>query len=83
MGNVEVIVPPGVEVTVDATSFLGHIEERTERSASRAASSIRVVGRVKLGNLELSTMRSGETHREARWRRRANRRFRRELMRLG
>lgn len=80
MGNVEVIVPPGVEVAVDATSTLGHIEERTERSHTPASTTIRVVGRVKLGHLELSTMRVGETYREARWRRRANRRWRRRMM---
>lgn len=77
MGNVEVIVPPGVEVDVDATSFLGHIEERTERTAARTVSTVRVTGRVKLGSLELSTLRLGETHRDARWRRRAHRRWRR------
>ncbi len=77
MGNVEVIVPPGVEVEIDATSTLGHIEERTQRSSARSTSSIRVVGRVKLGNLEIATLYHGETHRDARWRRRAGRRWRR------
>jgi len=81
MGNIEVIVPPGVEVNVDATSFLGHIEERTERATTRATTTIRVVGRVKLGHLELSTLRLGETHREARWRRRSHRRWRRHHQR--
>jgi hypothetical protein len=81
MGNVEVIVPPGVEVDVAATSFLGHIEERTERTTTRATTTVRVVGRVKLGNLELSTLRLGETPREARWRRRSHRRWRRQLQR--
>ncbi len=80
MGSIEVIVPPGVEVDVDATSFLGHIEERTERS-TRGPSTVRVVGRVKLGTLELSTLRLGETHRDARWRRRSYRRWHRKLQR--
>jgi len=73
MGNVEVIVPPGMAVDVDASSFLGNIEERTEPATS-AANIVRVVGRVKLGNLELTTLRPGETHRDAKWRRRAERR---------
>jgi hypothetical protein len=72
MGNVEVIVPPGVDVEVDATSFLGNIEQRTEGTrVTGARTSVRVVGTVKLGNLEVSTRRAGETQREARRRRRA------------
>jgi hypothetical protein len=83
MGNVEVIVPPGVTVDVDASSFLGNIEERIERPPAGATCVVRVVGRVKLGNLELSTLRPGETRRDARWRRRderrAHRRWRRAM----
>jgi hypothetical protein len=82
MGNVEVIVPPGVVVEVGASSFLGNIEERTERGG-KAGPVVRIVGRVKLGNLELSTRRSGETRGDARRRRwaerRAARRWRRAL----
>ena len=59
MGNLEVIVPPGVHVDVQVLSVLGNIEERTELAASPASDAprIRIVGRVRLGNLELSTMR--------------------------
>ncbi len=78
MGNVEVIVPPGVAVEVDATSFLGHIEERTDPTPA-GVSTLRIVGKVKLGNLELSTMYRGESHRDARYRRHARRHWRREL----
>lgn len=53
MGNLEVLVPPGVEVDVRASSFLGNIEERTR--GATGAKVVRVVGRVKLGNLELSS----------------------------
>ncbi len=70
MGNVELIVPPGVEVEVDALSFLGNIEERTERSLTTGSRVVRIIGRVTLGNLELATMRLGETRRDARRRRR-------------
>jgi hypothetical protein len=61
MGNVEVIVPPGVEVEVDASSFLGNIEERTERATTTGSPVVRIIGRVKLGNLELATLRLGGT----------------------
>lgn len=76
MGNVEVIVPPGLAVEVEATSLLAKIEERTERStiAKRESSLVRIVGRVRLGSLELSTRRPGETRRDAWRRRRAERR---------
>jgi hypothetical protein len=82
MGHLEVIVPPGVDVQVEASPFLANIEQRTER-ATTPGPIVRIVGRVKLGNLELSTLRRGETHRDARRRRRierrAHRRWRREL----
>ena len=78
MGNVEVIVPPGVDVEVDASSFMAHVEERIERTTTTGTRPlVRVVGRVKLGNLELTTMRPGETRGDARRRRHADRRARR------
>jgi hypothetical protein len=73
MGNVEVVVPPGVVLEVAASSFLGNIEDRTERLPTTGPT-VRIVGRVKLGNLELSTRRPGESRRDARRRRRADRR---------
>src|SRR4051812_46517880 len=73
MGNLEVIVPPGLAVDVEASSFLGNVEDRIEPATS-TVSMVRVVGRVKLGNLELMTMRPGETERDVKWRRRAERR---------
>ncbi|MGE5185210.1 MAG: DUF1707 SHOCT-like domain-containing protein [Acidobacteriota bacterium] len=76
MGHVEVIVPPGVDVEVEASSLLASVEDRTDRSSApgHRRSLVRIVGRIKLGNLELSTMRPGETPRDARRRRRAERR---------
>jgi hypothetical protein len=76
MGNVEVLVPPGIDVEVDASTFMGNVEDRTERSYA-SGTVVRIVGRVKLGNLEVSTRRPGETRRDARRRRRADRRARR------
>jgi hypothetical protein len=80
MGNVEVVVPPGVTVDVDASSFMGAVEDRTERATTPGAT-IRIVGRVKLGNLEVETRRSGETKRDARRRRRFERRVQRRWRR--
>ena len=82
MGNVEVVVPPNLDVDVEVSSFLGNVEERTNRVGPSSTSVIRIVGRVKLGNLEVSTLGLGEPRRDARWRRRAQRRFRRAQRRM-
>jgi hypothetical protein len=81
MGNLEVIVPPGVEVDVSASSVLGNAEDRVERRAAAGGPIVRIVGRVRLGNLEVETRRAGETRRDARWRRRTERRARRRWQR--
>lgn len=72
MGNVEILVPPGVAVEMDAQPTLANVEDRTEPGP--ATSVVRVVGRVWLGNVEASTRLPGETRGEAWWRRRAERR---------
>ncbi len=54
MGNVEIVVPAGFEVDVQASSLLGAVEERTERVSGTAAGLLRVVGRVRLGHLGVS-----------------------------
>jgi uncharacterized protein DUF1707/cell wall-active antibiotic response 4TMS protein YvqF len=69
MGNVEIIVGPNTAVDLDASSWLGNVEDRTERSAT-ATSVVRIAGRVSLGNLEVSTLLRGETRRDGRRRRR-------------
>jgi len=83
MGNIDILLPPDVEVDVGASSVLGHVEDRSEHG--NAARVIRVVGRVKLGNLEVTTLRRGETkwegHRRRRWERRARRRAMRHAYR--
>jgi uncharacterized protein DUF1707/cell wall-active antibiotic response 4TMS protein YvqF len=80
MGNVELMVPPGVAVEVDAGAFLAHVEDRTEPSAT-TTHVVRVTGRVALGNLEVTTLLRGETKRDARRRRRWERRARRRALR--
>lgn len=80
MGNVEILVPPGVSVETEAESTLGNVEDRTERGGT---TTIRIVGKVTLGNLEVHTRRIGETkwdeHRRRRWARRDRRRAMRHM----
>ena len=80
MGNVEIVVPPGVDVEVDASSFLANVDEHTTPGSS-VTRSVRITGRVVLGNLEISTLRRGETQRDARRSRRWGRRMRRRMLR--
>lgn len=74
MGNVELLVPRGLAVDVDAGALLGHVEDRTEATAT-PTHLLRITGRVTLGNLEVTTLAYGETLREARRHRRWQRRF--------
>jgi hypothetical protein len=78
MGNVEIVVAPGTAVDVDASSWMGNVEDRSE-STPAAARVVRIAGRVKFGNLEVSTRLRGETKRDARRRRRWERRRNRIL----
>lgn len=77
MGNVELVVPPGMRVDVEVSSFLGAVEERTERVPPLLPTSLRIVGRVRLGHLEVSTLWCGETRRDGQRRRRFDRKWRR------
>jgi hypothetical protein len=74
MGHVHVIVPPGVAVEVAASSFLASVDEHVGPGPAPGGPSVRVVGRVKLGNVEIETRRPGESAGDTRWRRRAERR---------
>jgi hypothetical protein len=64
---------------------MGNVEEHTERTAT-GTTLVRIVGRVRFGNLEVSTRVRGETRRDVRrrrrWERRAYRRRMRERMYL-
>ena len=75
MGNVELIVTPGVTVDVEASSFLGNVEDLNELARSSSGPVVRVLGRVKLGNLAVTSRYPGETRREAHRRRRMARRW--------
>ncbi|NVB77850.1 MAG: DUF1707 and DUF2154 domain-containing protein [Kofleriaceae bacterium] len=80
MGNVEIIVPPAVAVDVDVSSLLANVEERTE-PAARSGVRVQIVGRVRFGNLEVSTRGCGESKRDVRRRKRWERRALRRRMR--
>ena len=77
MGNVELLVPPGVTIDIGASSILGNIEDLNEFARPSTGPVIRIIGRVKLGNLAVSSRYPGETRREAHRRRRMARRWRR------
>lgn len=85
MGNLEIIVPPGMAVELEATSILGNIEQHTEAGPLSGGTVVRITGRVKLGNLEVGMLHVGESFREAhrrhRWERRMDRMQRRMLRR--
>ncbi len=80
MGNVEIIVPPAVGVDVDVSTLLANVEEHTT-PAAHVGPRVVIVGRVKLGNLEVTTRERGETKHDVRLRRRWEHRARRRRMR--
>jgi Cell wall-active antibiotics response 4TMS YvqF len=82
MGNVEVIVPPGMTVEIEASSMLGNIEQRTDPAPLGGGPVVRITGRVKLGNLEVGVLRIGESFKEARRRHRWEHRSRRMHRRM-
>jgi hypothetical protein len=67
MGNVEIILPPSLGIDVDVSSFAGSVTERHRipPDADPARPLIRIVGAVRLGNLEVTTRLSGESARDA------------------
>jgi Cell wall-active antibiotics response 4TMS YvqF/Domain of unknown function (DUF1707) len=81
MGNLEILVPPGIAIDLDATPVLGNVEDRSETRGATAYL-VRITGRVRLGNVEVSTRLRGESGRDARWRRRRDRWARRHAQRF-
>jgi len=67
MGNLEVILPPNLAIDVDVSSFAGSVTERhrVPPDADPARPQIRIVGRVRFGNLEITTRLPGETAHDA------------------
>lgn len=67
MGNLEVILPPNLAVDVDVSSFMGSVEERHRTPPDHDPSRpiLRIVGAVRLGNLEIETRLPGESRKDA------------------
>ena len=83
MGNVEVIVPPGMAVEIEASSMFGNIEQQTDPAPLTGGPVVRITGRVKLGNLEVGMLHLGESRRLERRARRTQRRMMRHACRHG
>lgn len=67
MGNFEVVLPPGLGIDVDVSSFAGSVTERhrVPPDADPSRPLIRIVGTVRFGNLEITTRLPGETASDA------------------
>ena len=76
MGNLELILPPELAIDVDVSSVMGNVEQRHRLpvDADPTRPMLRVVGRVVMGNLEITTLLPGETKRDGRHRDRDARR---------
>ncbi len=76
MGGVEIIVPPGVAVDVEGFALMGGIDQMHERGSTDDpnAPRIRVQGFAMMGGVDVAVRRAGESKREARRRRRTERR---------
>ncbi len=75
MGEIEVIVPPGLAVDVDCSAFFGEVDqdERFGDEPVTTAARVRIVGRVWLGSVTVREQLAGESRSDARKRRKAER----------
>jgi len=80
-GGVEIVVPPGVRVEVDALGLMGGVDHRetVEPSAREGIPVLRVTGLAVMAGIEINVRYRGESGRDARKRLRAERRARRSL----
>lgn len=79
MGGVEIIVPPGVHVSCDGIGIMGGFTQAGETGAAEAdpgAPSLRITGVAIMGGVDVTERRPGETEREAKQRRKRERRLR-------
>ena len=69
MGNVEIIVPPGMTVNLDVHNVAGNVSQGehilSTLEGDAAGPRVRVTGTVKLGNCEVITLHPGETRGDA------------------
>ncbi len=84
MGGVEIIVPPDVVVDTSGIGILGGFEHHAEnQDAPRGAPVIRITGLAFMGGVEVQVRHPGETPRDAKRRRRLERKEHRRLRRGG
>ncbi len=79
MGGVHIIVPPNLRVETSGFAIMGGLEDRTEFDAEKqlAGPLLRIHGFACLGSVDIDVRLPGETSREARSRRRKERRAKR------
>jgi uncharacterized protein DUF1707/cell wall-active antibiotic response 4TMS protein YvqF len=81
MGGVEIIVPPGMPVEVDGVALMGGFDfdsnEPTARSPDQPL--LRIRGMAVMGGVEVAVRDVGETSRDARRRRKLEKKLRRRL----
>lgn len=82
-GGVEVIVPPGLNVESHGIAILGGFEHAGdgEYPADPNAPTLRITGAACMGGVDVTVRHPGETARDARRRRRLERKERRRLSR--
>ncbi|MBT8395825.1 MAG: DUF1707 and DUF2154 domain-containing protein [Gemmatimonadetes bacterium] len=85
MGGAEIIVPPGLPVECEGLAILGGWEHRENAAVSPDpdAPILRVRGLALMGGVEVTTRFPGETNREAKRRRRFERKEKKRSKRLG
>ena len=84
-GSVEVIVPPGLNVESHGIAILGRFEHKGDdyQHPDPHAPTLRITGVAVLGGVEVTVRHQGETARDARRRRKLERKERRRLMKGG
>ncbi len=82
-GGVEIIVPPGLHVESHGIALLGGFEHVADNihAADPRAPTLRITGVALMGGVDISVRHQGETARDARRRRRIERREQRRLRR--
>ena len=85
MGGAEIIVPPGLAVEADGVAILGGFEHTEEAFLSQDpdAPLLRIRGLALLGGVEVTIRHPGETAREAKKRRRFEKKERRKRLKKG
>ena len=84
-GGVEIIVPPGLPVEVDGLAILGGFDFDSNEPVDRTPDEplLRIRGMAVMGGVEVTVRRVGESARDARRRRKLERKERRKRLRSG